>query len=39
MAIATKIVESHGGMIGPASTPGAGKTFTVRIPVTKEGRP
>jgi len=35
LAIAKKIVDSHGGNIGADSAPGVGTTFTVRIPVTK----
>jgi signal transduction histidine kinase len=39
LAIAKKIVEGHGGIISAESAPGAGTTFTVRIPVPKGGKP
>lgn len=33
LSIVRHIVESHGGKVGVASTPGSGSTFTVTIPV------
>jgi signal transduction histidine kinase len=39
LAIAKKIVEGHGGIMAAESTPGAGTTFTVRIPVGKGETP
>lgn len=33
LAIAHKIIEAHGGSIEAASTPGAGTTFTVTLPL------
>ena len=38
LAIAKKIVEGHGGSISVVSQPGAGTTFTVRIPVASRGQ-
>jgi two-component system sensor histidine kinase BaeS len=32
LSIVRKLVEAHGGGITAASTPGAGSTFTVRLP-------
>ena len=34
LAITHRIIENHGGTIDVASAPGAGTTFTVRIPVS-----
>jgi signal transduction histidine kinase len=43
LAIVKKIVDEHGGTIDYESTPGAGTTFTVKIPIVagqkKEGAP
>jgi signal transduction histidine kinase len=39
LAIAKKIVEGHDGTISVSSTPGAGTTFTVRIPIANRGQP
>ena len=36
LAICTAIVESHGGTIAVTSQPGAGATFTVRLPTESE---
>jgi len=37
LALAHKIVEDHGGTISFRSAPGAGTTFSVLLPVTREG--
>ena len=37
LAICRRIIEAHGGTIGVESTPGAGTTFTVSLPVGPEG--
>jgi len=34
LALCKNIVEDHGGRIGVSSEPGAGTTFTIRLPVT-----
>lgn len=34
LALAKAVVEAHGGWIAADSSPGAGSTFTVRLPVT-----
>jgi len=39
LAIAKKIVDGHGGSISVESKPGAGTTFTVRIPITRPNQP
>jgi signal transduction histidine kinase len=36
LAIARHIVEGHGGTIGVTSEPGAGSTFTIRLPAVAE---
>ncbi len=36
LAIVRQLVEAHGGEAQVTSTPGAGSTFTLRLPVTKE---
>ncbi|MFL6120056.1 sensor histidine kinase [Actinophytocola sp.] len=36
LAIARQLVEAHGGTVAVASTPGAGTTFTVRLPANCE---
>jgi signal transduction histidine kinase len=35
LSIARQIVEEHGGRIRWASTPGAGATFTVALPIKR----
>jgi signal transduction histidine kinase len=37
LAICRAIVEAHGGFVGVESTPGAGSTFRVSLPLTTEG--
>jgi signal transduction histidine kinase len=37
LAIVREIVEAHGGTVGAASTPGEGTTFTVHLPLPREG--
>ncbi len=37
LSVSHSIVERHGGTIAVESTPGAGSTFTVRIPVRRAG--
>ena len=39
LAIARDIVELHGGTIDVTSTPGAGTTFTFRLPIEAAGPP
>jgi two-component system sensor histidine kinase BaeS len=36
LAIARQLIEAHGGELGVTSTPGAGSTFTLHLPETKE---
>jgi two-component system, OmpR family, sensor histidine kinase BaeS len=36
LAIVRHLVEAHGGEVSVTSVPGAGATFTVRLPVTKD---
>ena len=37
LSVSHSIVERHGGTIAVESAPGAGSTFTVRIPVQRDG--
>lgn len=37
LPLARKIIELHGGRIGVRSTPGAGTTFAVKLPLTQPG--
>ena len=39
LAIAKAVVEAHGGRIEAASEPGAGATFTIRLPALPENSP
>ena len=39
LAIARAIVEAHGGTIAARSTPGAGTTFTIELPLTQPASP
>jgi PAS domain S-box-containing protein len=39
LAITKMIVEGHGGSVGVETTPGAGSTFTVRLPRAHQHRP
>ncbi|MEY9926825.1 two-component system sensor histidine kinase BaeS [Catenulispora sp. GP43] len=36
LAIVRHLVEAHGGEVSVTSVPGAGATFTIRLPVTKD---
>lgn len=38
LAIVHRIIENHNGEIGVESKPGEGTTFTVRLPLRKEGK-
>jgi signal transduction histidine kinase len=37
LSLVKAIVEAHGGSVAVSSTPGAGSTFTVRLPATRHG--
>ncbi|PRY32119.1 sensor histidine kinase [Pseudosporangium ferrugineum] len=36
LAVVRKLAEAHGGTVSAVSTPGAGSTFTLRLPAAKE---
>ncbi|OHE67607.1 MAG: hypothetical protein A2Z99_13485 [Treponema sp. GWB1_62_6] len=38
LSVAYEIIKNHGGSIDVQSEPGQGATFTIRIPLTEEGR-
>ncbi len=37
LAVAAKIVESHGGAMDVSSAPGAGATFSIALPIAEQG--
>ena len=39
LAIVRAIVEAHGGTIAARSTPGAGTTFTIELPLARPASP